>query len=360
MKQTTLNQILKHKTSVFPPLNYVLIYNGYIYSPYDAGYIVKLTPKFDANFNKPVLVEKKLFSKLYTAINSLKFFTETNQLKIELQQEITITYKTEFNDDVFAFFQLYLDFEAKNPESVKYINEFDIQKIRTASKFVDTNEFRPALNHIEVSNTNIIATDAHLLYYPKASKEFTPIDFKLYIPKNIGNLINSLNPTACIYKTNDVKSSFYALEFYEPSVTILCNQHKRFDKYINWEIVIPKPDSYQNVLTFNLVDFKNTITQLLNFTDHVTNKVIINSKEDKVEISVNNLEDYDFDLNLTQTFYTLYQKKQTDIKYALNAKMLLKAVNALPKNTKTIELALGQTNRACVINNQILLMPILL
>ena len=216
----------------------------------------------------------------------------------------------------------------------------DLATIQTAIKFIGRDELRPAMMHVCLSDGQIAATDAHMLYFMDSNIK---VDKELLIN---GEVIKFLALFGDKYELS-IGERYYKLQ--NEAVEIICR------------LCDERYPAYRDVLP---TGFKTTLT--------VDKKALIDAvnKADKMTNSVTHALEFELDANKFVvsgqdiTLGTEYSKDLT--KYATvagepvtiyySAKFLQKLIGIIEGDCITFQMQ--ESNRGSVVNGSVLIMPI--
>lgn len=221
----------------------------------------------------------------------------------------------------------------------------DLNKIITAGNFVTNDELRPAMCGIFLGNNGqICATDAHKLYFEKTSFN---IGFDIIVSSEVVNFLKLFKKEKTFQILVSNCKSYVRFVFGEYSIT-----SKLIDgKYPNYEAVIPKENP--NLLEVNRKELLEAVKVLRPIAPKQTQKVTLT-------VDANTLSmyacDIDYNRELTKTMQV--EKSNNDMQMAFSLKLLEVCLKSL--ETLNVNIAYSEPNRAIIINNSVLLMPIYL
>ena len=201
-----------------------------------------------------------------------------------------------------------------------------------AKKFVGNDDIRPYFKAVYFDTAMMAATDAHAMFY-----------------KNHGiNLSESflMPPDAFFAKGEQevsVLGNYIKMEQGGEKITF----RKMDEKYPDITQVIPKTN--ENIFSCNLKELKEAIEVMFLTTNTTTNRI---------DIFEGTISSEDIDLGKsgkTSINTTVIKGKMPQI--IVNGKMLLKGLNAL--EGKTVEISQNAPSRAIILNDNILIMPLM-
>ena len=230
-----------------------------------------------------------------------------------------------------------------NPLEKSYLLAYvvgpDMPKLETAIKFISKDELRPQMCHIAVNNNHIVATNAHYLYFDPITNK---TDFNILIKPEVIKIILDLNTTGW-----EVYESDTYLRFYDGANNIY--QLKEENVYPDWKQVIPQ--SQETQITLNKKELIAESKKASNFNP--INTISLNANGClKIEAKDEDLgKEYSKELKE-------YSKTGPDIKIGFNANYLSPILAELQEDSINIDMS--GYNRAAIINNKFLIMPIIL
>lgn len=211
------------------------------------------------------------------------------------------------------------------------------EEILRAQKFLSKDELRPAMCgiHFSKENKQICTTDAHRMYFVSCDPGFGAdiVLNKMFFNIPIG--------TYCVYE-------------HEKSVTFV-NKDYRFtiakidERYPAYSNVITT--SFNTVFTYSKAEFKELINDALVCANQTTTKILLTGQGD--------VKSQDIDLNkeFEARAETFVNKEGFEVDIYMSGKFLLTCLDAIESDLINIEIT--APNRAVIINNCVLLMPIM-
>lgn len=226
-------------------------------------------------------------------------------------------------------------------EFIGILNSEDISKIISASKFVSRDELRPALTKVAIINGFIVATDAHIMRWVES-------DFKSDNPILIGEKVCRLlsifsGKQFKLYTTKDGKIIFDA-----PGVSIISRDC--FETFPEFGKVIP--EAHNTSVFVGRETLVNTLEEALCFSDSCTNKVVL-TINGTLKVSSYN---YDHGISFNKSISA--KKEGDDIRIGFNSKLLIKAIKSIKGDRMVMRFQ--DPSKAVVINDEILVMPVML
>ena len=248
------------------------------------------------------------------------------------------TYKF-FSDDADDFPNIP---SLEEPIQLGELSYQDIEKIVLAAGFTSTDDFRPNMNYVALEAGEVIATDSHRLY-------FNTTDFK-------GNEKVYLNRKTCkllsYFRDEDftVTIGKDATHITLESDSVLITQRNMDDIFPDWKPVIPTKNPIS--LDIDRKELEKSINEALKFANKTTHQVRFKANGTVLL----NGEDLDFGTEFECELEDC-KKEGGDIEIGFNGKLLL---TCFPKDADRIKIALSTPNRAGIVNDHYLIMPVML
>jgi DNA polymerase-3 subunit beta len=216
----------------------------------------------------------------------------------------------------------------------KGVINFD-ELFKVAQNFVGKDELRPAMMGVYFDKEYIVSTDAHTLYFKKHNQQLD-ID-GLIIPNNAFFVEGSFN-FALKEKTH--------LKLTKDDLSIVVRLVD--GKYPNYMAVIPTDNP--NKVEFDKKELVGFIEDALICTNQTTKKVVLSPEG----ISS---EDVDFDREFKGTFESRKVLQGEQTRQGFNGEKLLKVLKFVDNR---VVIDSSTPNRAAIINDNFLLMPVML
>ena len=219
----------------------------------------------------------------------------------------------------------------------------DMAKLETACKFVSKDELRPQMCYIAINNNHIVSTNAHFLYFDEIYfKQHGPDMADILISPQVIKIIKDINTIGwTVYESEKY------LKFTDGINTIW--QRPETNNFPNWQSILPQ--NHETAITANKKELINEVKKAANFNSIKTIAINANGTL-KVEA-----KDEDINTEYSKELKE-YSKDGPDIKIGFNADYLNAILPEL--ETETIHFKLSGNNRAAIINNKFLLMPIII
>jgi DNA polymerase III subunit beta len=236
---------------------------------------------------------------------------------------------------------------------VAELNNEDIVSICDAVKFTGKDDLRPVMQNVFLDTTHIVATNAHQLY-------FNPVKDKIHetslLPKKVVELIRFFDPSSIKITriNNGTYDRFYVVCFDNIEITYRSTN----DKYPNYKAVIPTENPI--TLSVNKRAFKDVLENAMKFVNKTTNEIRFYLNPNELEVKSENID-------ANKSFSEKMENDMFEIKFpegtinflmTFNGKLLLEIIAATREDI--ISIALSTPNRAGIINNKLLLMPVII
>lgn len=224
--------------------------------------------------------------------------------------------------------------------------------LKTAAKFVSNDELRPSMTFINMcewnSKTYMVATDAHKLFFRKLNLDYCGYDFLL--KKTLGSFISE------VFKIEEP----IVLSRYE-KYNVITGHMARIaiknpdEKYVEWKAVLPMDDV--NEVFVN----RKRLEAILKFVASVTD----NLKQTKFQfgkdiVKISSEDTFGDNLLVSEsTIPVLKTNQETDFQVGFNCKFLLDAASTKKEDLVKFTHS-GKAYRCVVINNEVLIMPVML
>jgi DNA polymerase-3 subunit beta len=231
-----------------------------------------------------------------------------------------------------------------------------LEYLKNALCFVSNDSLRPAMTGVQFDD-HIAATDAHRLYF----KPITPMLESFILPEKTANILLSLG--SCTWQVyGGINSKSYEVSFLnDEGVYVKCRPIDA--RFPDWKVVIPDRKSYRAKMVIAdrdkmIVELKNAIK----FCNKATHQVVF-GLNGKVTIAA---QDVDFDHSYENTldfakakFLLKKDEVPEPFDIGFNGNMLSEMLHKQPKDQDVTIMLWGPT-KACVINDECLLMPLML
>ena len=278
--------------------------------------------------------------------NFIHFTLDNDKLLIESNKD-EFKYKIDNLDNYPNFNETF--------NKVAIINSQDlINYVSNCSKYTSNNDLRPSLQcvNLDITNSKIVATDAHRLIYFNACFNSVLKDCNLLLDKETQKIIKGLKND---YSSTLFESENYInIQFLYTDFVLNVSQHKVDAKYPNYFCVIPENNPIK--LNLNKSELQSILDKAMLFTNKTTYKIVLNCSVEKTFLTAN---DPDFDKEYKRE---LTANCNDNITIGLNAKFLDEILSEkFVDNSFTIEMSTN--NRAIVINGNDFLylqMPLML
>jgi DNA polymerase-3 subunit beta len=219
------------------------------------------------------------------------------------------------------------------------ITKEDFQSILIASNFVGKDPLRTVMQNVFIDSNHVAATDAHTLYWEKASGG---MGCQLLLPQKTIELLNLTEwewGFASMSKNgSNVKVSTGNMEIYF---------REEDNKYPNFLAVIPENFSVGLALEKKLFD--ETIKKALLFSNTSTKKLEL-CLSDKIIVQS---EDVDYQREYTKE---ISGESMGEIKIGFNGLYMQKIIKMVKQDV--VSFKMSAPNRAIIINDKFLLMPL--
>lgn len=217
--------------------------------------------------------------------------------------------------------------------------------INSASKLTRKDELRPAMTGVLIDSENIVATDAHKLIFTPHGLDVG--DIEIIIPKSTASMVRDV----CAVSFKEKHSMF---KCFDGKITMYCLNIG--DKFPRYKSVIPTDFPYGYVSFADKKTLIKAAKDILPFTPKINHKIKVTVSEEDFIIHA---EDPDRGVEKTTKIKCDGSRvKQGGVTFGLNAKFLADSLNA--SQHKHASINLNEPNRAIVINDEVLLMPVML
>lgn len=344
MKTKELKNIVKAiskivgRNTVIPIIENVLIdFNRIKFTDLEVFVSIKL-PNTELGSVEPYLLSAKEFKELAADFTELKF----SQHDVEKRK---ITFNADGADISFAGDKPDEMPINKYPHPDKLIYQFtptDVESMADSLKYVGCNPYRLVMTQVGIVEGHVVSTDACKLYFNPLSKVCE--GKHLFQPKavEVMNIFGGYwdflkSDDGNVLLTNgDVEISFKEMD----------------ERYPDVFSVIPKDNPI--AISIDAEDLSKTLTQSLKFAN-ATTKAVKLGINGSLSISA---EDIDFGKEYSKSITKGFVHTGEDITIGFNGKFLLDIIKNL--NTDVVTMTFGTTTRATIINEKVLLMPVII
>ena len=230
------------------------------------------------------------------------------------------------------------EFEGENNYVI--FAEKDTRHLYNAVPFVCKDELRPVMTGV-CCNGGICAIDAHKLYF--YNNLSSPVES--IFPVNFIKIMELLKITNCNIEVNNKFAYLKTDEF-----KLYC---KLIDgKFPNYKVVIPENNPFNIEVDNKLLS--QALKQLLPFVNKATNMIKLSTDNSNLILHAENV---DYGIEQTIEIPDCVNNLETDFAIGLNLKLLQICIKPLGSN---LSVDLSAPNRAIVINNNVVLMPLML
>lgn len=374
---------------VVPVTENFLFSKGFIYAT-----DLQTTAIWTTGIKGQFLVPAKKFIKILSALDKedvISFKAEGkdgDMVCVEINGKTTIRFAAELHTD--------FPVTPKCPITVgEIIHKDAIDDLVIATKYTSQNELRPAMQGVFVDGKYIVSTNGHLMYRrPVNNILIHEEDYTMLLPKKSIEMIAEFEHATI--KRNDTKANIMFKE--SERAVILRNIDDKFPQY---EKVWPL-ESFVN-LTLDRKELMSSLNLAMQVCHPVTHKIQLTTHHNGTSAKISG-EDLDFntefmkDLGATNTGWGKKRKQRVEecfdavtqttqekrvwgvdeegkcnfepvydylepsegdeLKIGFNAKFLLEIVKGIDK--PTISFSMTEANKAAIIDDNILLMPVML
>lgn len=229
------------------------------------------------------------------------------------------------------------------PECITYNGIFTMtDEIKSLRPFLCTDELRPIMNGVAFEEGLLVATNAHLLKFIATN---SPVSKDFVAP---GSLLDLPNGVYNIHFDEEKKYAKFRNGYNEYYLRLLEGN------YPNWRGVVPTESMITvTYLREELLQKATQADKLSNATDKL---IILNWKN-----STLSSQNYDQDTSLIFNINTIgIDGNVSWEEIGLNAKFLATVIKSIPKTKKFVKLKMSEPLKAIVINEHIVLMPVLI
>ncbi len=289
----------------------------------------------ETEIKKDFLVDAKIFLNVVKTI-------KTKELSIELSEdERHVLIKPIGVSQVFKLKTNNLDDFPKIPECetpVGKLTQKDAFNISNAIPALSDDLRRPGLAKVFVSK-EYCATDAHVMVWGKIEGK---IKKPILVTKKIAKLLKGeylvYNDAAWV----GLRSKGYTLMFRDEEL-----------KFPNYRAIIPK--EHNILLTCDKKEFSQATAAVLTCCSSTTRQGVITLEEDGETMLINS-KDLDFENEMSVEIPARYEVKSGRFKIGFNFNRMKRALSMIKDDT--LKIKLSEENRAIVINDKVLIMPI--
>ena len=223
-------------------------------------------------------------------------------------------------------------------EDLHYLGKLgpeDMKKIRTAQDFICSDPLRPVMNGVFFNAGELCATNAHYLYWKRMGLEF---NLSFIVPFKTLELLDGEGWSISVGEKYVVFDSFY----YTVVGTLIEG------KYPAYQMVIPK--DYLVTWKFSRKEVYSILEGLRPFVNKSTNLVAITPEG--LEVT-----DPDRNIHIKKSYNFELSGNISDARWGANINFFLTALKGLDDE---VTLKYTQPNRAMILNDERLLMPVYL
>lgn len=297
---------------------------------------IQVTLFVNNKFKHPFLVELSKFDKIINKLGAAGVI-DFNITEKEVQ---LYTNKGNFNFELAPNVDDFPE-RVKNFKHDTLLSEKETQIVKRLSAYVSKDELRPVMTNVLLDVNNIVATDSHLLLYPKTDQSR---ENKILINGDVARELLMDESHVSIYQKD--RFDRY-IRIFQPQHNIEVTFRETDGKYPSWEQVIPK--ELPNRMTMEgkqLLD----VLDVGSINTGVRNLFIFETIESKVKITTRN---EDFKCGFTTE---IKSKNKGSGRIGLNYTLLSKAIKT--EKLDTVVFRFDDPSRAGVINGYILIMPV--
>lgn len=248
------------------------------------------------------------------------------------------TAKFKFPTDM-GFNHVHLEFEHDSVVVLSGITDY----LKSALKYVSDDVLRPIFNNICINDGYIAATDAFKLFYKDAALDKA---INLLIPSEVAELMSAIG--------GDWLSAWESKSSGQVKVTNgpwEITYRQLDEKFPDWQAVVPKQCSVK--VKVNRAELIDILKKAMLFTNQTTYQI-----ELKINGTLDILaKDADLDTSFCDSVKG-YEKVGGDIIIGLNAKKLLPIIQ--DQEGDFVDIQMNAPNNPVIINNHVLLMPLML
>lgn len=351
-----VGQVVENKPAV-TILENVLFEDGYIIAS-DLTITIGVKTDIKGKFLVPCKQLIKIIS-LLDKNENVSFYHDNDANIVEVYINEVLTYKLA-SDDVDSFIKI--------PECVESFGRLTNQDIRTIVdfvKFASSDELRPAMTGIHVSES-ICATDGHCLAWRKMEGTMpkTPNNLAVIIPTKAAKAISVFNEAECF-------ANFPNYSLIDGDKFVLFRTiDERFPQYEN---VIPDTTEWTVSFSIKKAHLVKTLKQALLAANPATKQIVIDvSNHEKIEFSSENV---DFAEEFRKTISVPVARREVEKEFEINGKKSITALCPFAKigingkivldilskcDENEIVFKMFAPNKAIIINEHMLVMPIML
>ena len=218
----------------------------------------------------------------------------------------------------------------------------EMEKIKKAEVFSCKDELRPVLRSVFVDKDAIVGTDGHVLsFYPSAKER----DSSFLIDNKIAKHISGLKREVSVFEGGK-DNNFIAFKVDNLSIV----SRKIDGTFPNYKAVIPQANDKEMVL-----DSKNFLDALdvAEISLPVSGLIVLKEKDGKISIRT---EDLDFN----KSFSCELTGKGIGDSFEIGFKCQFMKNILKTENSKSTKITFSTPNRAMIINDHVLLMPLII
>lgn len=218
----------------------------------------------------------------------------------------------------------------------------EMEKIKKAEVFSCKDELRPVMSSVLVDKDTIVGTDAHTLsFYPSVKER----DSSFLIDNKIAKHISGLKREMSVFEGGE-DNNFIAFKVDNLSIV----SRKIDGTFPNYKAIIPQANDKEMVL-----DSKNFLDALdvAEISLPVSGLIVLEEKDGKISIRT---EDLDFN----KSFSCELTGKGIGDSFKIGFKCQFMKNILKTENSKSTKITFSTPNRAMIINDYVLLMPLML
>lgn len=287
------------------------------------------------------VVDFAQFKKIVSASDEVKFSGLSNS------KTPKITFKSDGSLCTLPFEPVddFPKLRIKDTTPIGFLTVEDVAKLAMALNFVSKDELRPAMCVVNISEGQAASTDAHRLY-------FNPLSGS--IQENINLLPKTVQALVAI-KGSEV---FEVLREKSGRLKIVGNGYEieqtLFDeKFPDYRAVIPATNP--NIVSIETEVFAKIVKKALLFGNQTTHQVELNMSPEALIITSSDL---DFERDFSHKVDGCYKFEGEAMKIGFNGKFLENILKLC--TTSHVKIEMSTPNRASIINDTFLLMPVML
>lgn len=223
----------------------------------------------------------------------------------------------------------------------------DIQSMIRGLKYAGNDDLRPVMSGVYLDDDKVVATDAHrLMFIDKVSK----LKHKFVTPNQVLRLFAVAKYNELVVTVNK------DAEWVRFSDNLDIITVRAIDgRYPNWDAVVPKKSS--TTMTIKNADIKALLEEI----DMCSLAANQETHQVAFDITKNGVTASSEDVDFGRSYSTVLKAKRRgkDLKIGFNANFLKTLINDVVSDADIV-FEMTEPNRAVVINNEALLMPVML